>query len=150
MGTVKVFFQGRIILEVLISNIIPLADKALFVPLSHVRIELVGAEEALSAELAERVDPALYLIGRYSLDSSLMHRWKMDRQHIRWVENMLVCKHLFESYAKVAEHATVCCSDVQFEITPSVADIVASRVGTVEAKEDECVLHDLLSLEDDG
>ncbi len=39
---------------------------------------------------------------------------------------------------------------VQLEVAPSVPDEVALRVGTVEAEEDERLLHHLLGLERDG
>lgn len=67
-----------IVLEVLIANLIPFADEALFVALSHMRIKLVRAEEALSTELAERMDAAFDLFWwRVFLAGSLMHGGKM-------------------------------------------------------------------------
>lgn len=59
MRFVEMFFQTVIILEIQVSDVVLLANKAVFVSLSHMRIQLVVAEEAFAAKLAVRMNTAL-------------------------------------------------------------------------------------------
>lgn len=87
----------------MVANVVPFADKALFVALTHVRIEFVDAEEAFPAEFAQRMYPALNLIFRDTLGSSLMHRWQMYGEDVREVQRMFVSEDLLEAYTEIAK-----------------------------------------------
>lgn len=48
---------------------------------------------------------------------------------------MFVCKHFFEPDAQIAKHFSMGCTDVQLEICPSIAKVVAIGVRTVETQQ---------------
>ena len=81
--------------SLLVLDFIALADKALFVVLSHVLIELVVAEEALAAELAHGVHASLNLLLRHrALVDLVIHGRQVEREDIGRVEDMFVREDL--------------------------------------------------------
>ena len=71
--------------------------------LAHVRIDFVDAEETFPTEFTQRMYPALDLIFRDILASSLMHRWQMYGKNSGRVQRMLVSEHLLEAYTEIAD-----------------------------------------------
>lgn len=76
----------------MVLNVVPLADEAFLVALAHVWIELVAAEEALAAELAQRVHAAVDLFRRRWLPTAPAewHRREMGGEEMRRVERVLM------------------------------------------------------------
>lgn len=93
----------------------------------------------------------------------------MQRKLRRGVKCVFVGEDLLEAYANVADlnvsytqvedHTT--CIDIphelsvgrarmQLQIAPSVPYVIAGAIGTIEAEEDETVLHHFLSFKEDA
>jgi len=74
--------QGFRDISLLVSNFISLADKALFVLFTHVRVYFIIAEEALPAELAQWMNAAFNLVLRGGCAVLPLHRREMGWQNI--------------------------------------------------------------------
>ena len=85
----------------MVLDLITLADEALLVLLTHVRVELVVAKEALATELAEGMDAAFDLLCLLAVVASVAsgHGREVDGEDIGIVEGVLVGEDLFEAYA---------------------------------------------------
>ncbi len=73
-------------------------------PFTHVRVELVVAEEALAAELAQGMDAAFDLLRLLAVVASVAsdHGRQVDGEDIGVVEGVLVGEDLLEAYAQIA------------------------------------------------
>jgi hypothetical protein len=90
--------------RLLVTDFEALADEALLVLLAHVRVYLVRAEEALSAELAQRVYATLDLLGRdrgAPAAAPARERRQMHRERRSGVQRVLVREDLFMPDAQV-------------------------------------------------
>lgn len=59
-------------------------------PLAHVRVELVVAEEALATEMAQRVHPAFDLLARHRLLRAVRHGGEVQGEDVGRVERVFV------------------------------------------------------------
>ena len=84
----------------MVLNFIALADKALFVVLPHVLVQLVVAEEALAAELTERMYAALNLLLMFVVAPvAADHGRNVDGEDVGVVQGVLMCEDFLEPYA---------------------------------------------------
>ena len=81
--------------SLLVLNFVALANKALFVILPHVLVQLVVAEEAFAAELAHGVHASLNLLLRHrALIDLVVHGRQVEREDVWRVEDMFVREDL--------------------------------------------------------
>ena len=86
--------------SLLVLDLVSFAHEALFVPLAHVRVELIVAEEALAAELTERVYAALNLLLVFVVAPvAAGHGRNMDGEDVGVVQGVLMCEDFLEPYA---------------------------------------------------
>lgn len=147
MRFVEMFFQTVIILEIQVSDVVLLANKAVFVSLSHMRIQLVVAEEAFAAKLAVRMNTALDIF-RSSALCSMRHGRQVHNKLIVIIQSMLMSEHFLAPDAQITHQLVVGGTDVKAKIAPPVGDVVAGLISTIEAKQQQSVVHHLLRLEE--
>ena len=81
--------------SLLVLNFVALANKALFVILPHVLVQLVVAEEAFAAELAHGVHTSLDLLLRHrALVDLVVHGRQVERENVWRIEDMFVREDL--------------------------------------------------------
>lgn len=147
-----------------VSDVVLLANKAVFVSLSHMRIQLVVAEEAFAAKLAVRMNTALDIF-RSSALCSMRHGRQVHNKLIVIIQSMLMSEHFLAPDAQITvprvigdmlikegvhlpHQLVVGGTDVKAKIAPPVGDVVAGLISTIEAKQQQSVVHHLLRLEE--